>query len=140
MRKLLILLLFIPTLLYSQKLEEVNGNYKARVEYSVSDRSVDYIFDNVNSWIEEEFPQRKMEEVVIYPKSKRISGIVYNKKLSFHIEIICYDGSFIAKFSDFYINKRSLKDKKVDKVNQYLYGLSGRMQKNIRYRKNYTNP
>ena len=134
MIKLLTLLLFIPTLLYSQRLEEFNDNYRARVEYSVNDKSVDYIFDNAKSWIAEEFPQRKIEEVV-YPKSKRISGIVYNKKLSFHIEIICYDGSFIAKFSDFYINKKSLKGKKVDKVNQYLYSLSGRMQNYIRYKK-----
>ena len=89
MRILLILLLFIPTLLYSQRLEEVNGNYKARVEYSVNDKSIDYIFENANSWIAEEFPKRKMEVVATYPKSKKISGIVYNKKLSFHIEIIC---------------------------------------------------
>lgn len=132
MKLLLTLLLLIPTLLYSQKLEEYNGKYKAKVEYSVSGKSVDFIFNNAKSWIESEFPKRQMENDVIYPKSKKLSGIVYNKKLSFHIEIICYDGSFIAKFSDFYNNKK-LNNKKIQKINQYLFELSGRMQKYIRY-------
>jgi hypothetical protein len=132
MKLILTLLLLIPTLLYSQKLEEYNGKYKAKVEYSVSGKSVDFIFNNAKSWVESEFPKRQMENDIIYPKSKKLSGIVYNKKLSFHIEIICYDGSFIAKFSDFY-NKKKLKNKKIQKINQYLFELSGRMQKYIRY-------
>jgi hypothetical protein len=132
MKLLLTLLLFIPTLLYSQRLEESNGKYKAKIEYSVSGKSVDFIFNNAKSWVESEFPKRQMENDVTYPKSKKLSGIVYNKKLSFHIEIICYDSSFIAKFSDFYNNKK-LNNKKIQKINQYLFELSGRMQKHIRY-------
>jgi hypothetical protein len=133
MKLLLTLLLFIPTLLYSQRIEEIDGKYKARIEYSVSGKSVDYIFNSAKSWIEIEFQKSKMNDVTIYSKSKKLSGTVYNKKLSFQIEIICNDGSFVTKFSDFYLNKKTLKEKDIDKVNQYLFELSGRMQKYIRY-------
>jgi hypothetical protein len=129
----LTLLLLIPTLLYSQRIEEVDGKYRARIEYSVTGKSVDYIFNNAKSWIEIEFQKSKMNDVAIYSKSKKLTGTVYNKKLSFNIEIICSDGSFITKFSDFYLNKKILKEKDIDKVNKYLYELSGRMQKYIRY-------
>ena len=47
MKWLLTLLLLIPTLLYSQRIEEVDGKYRARIEYSVTGKSVDYIFNNV---------------------------------------------------------------------------------------------
>jgi hypothetical protein len=133
MKLLLTLLLFIPTLLYSQRIEEIDGKYKARIEYSVSGKSVDYIFNSAKSWIEIEFQKSKMNDVTIYSKSKKLSGTVYNKKLSFNIEIICNDVSFVTKFSDFYLNKKTLKKKDIDKVNQYLFELSGRMQKYIRY-------
>ena len=130
---LLTLLLLIPTLLYSQRIEEIDGKYKAKIEYSVSGKSVDYIFNNAKSWIEIEFQKNKMNDVTIYTNSKKLSGTVYNKKLSFNIEIICNDRSFVTKFSDFYLNKKTLKEKDIDKVNQYLFELSGRMQKYIRY-------
>ena len=133
MKLLLTLLLLIPTLLYSQRVEEVDGKYKARIEYSVSGKSVDYIFKNAKSWIEIEFQKSKMNDVAIYSKSKKLSGRVYNKKISFNIEIICTDVSFITKFSDFYLNKKPLKEKDIKKVNKYLFELSGRMQKYIRY-------
>ena len=133
MKLLLTLLLLIPTLLYSQRIEEINGKYSAKIEYSVSGKSVDYIFNNAKSWIETEFEKSKMNGVIIYPRSKKISGTVYNKKISFQIEIICYDEHFITKFSNFHLNKRELKPKKIDKMNQYLFELSGRMQKYIRY-------
>lgn len=133
MKLLLTLLLLIPTLLYSQRIEEVDGKYKARIEYSVSGKSVDYIFKNAKSWIEIEFQKSKMNDVAIYSKSKKLSGRVYNKKISFNIEIICTDVSFITKFSDFYLNKKPLKEKDIKKVNKYLFELSGRMQKYIRY-------
>ena len=133
MKWLLILLLLMPTLLFSQKIEEIDGKYRARIEYSVTDKSIDYIFNNAKSWIEIEFQKSKMNDVAIYSKSKKLSGTVYNKKLSFNIEIICNDGSFITKFSDFYLNKKVLKEDDVKKVNKYLFELSGRMQKYIRY-------
>jgi len=133
MKMLLTLLLLIPTLLYSQRIEEIDGKYKAKIEYSVSGKSVDYIFNNAKSWIEIEFQKNKMNDVTIYTNSKKLSGTVYNKKLSFNIEIICNDRSFVTKFSDFYLNKKTLKEKDIDKVNQYLFELSGRMQKYIRY-------
>jgi hypothetical protein len=133
MKWLLTLLLLIPTLLYSQRIEEIDGKYRARIEYSVTGKSVDYIFNNAKSWLEIEFQKSKMNNVTIYANSKKLSGTVYNKKLSFNIEIICSDGSFVTKFSDFYLNKNSLKEKDIKKVNKYLYELSGRMQKYIRY-------
>ena len=133
MKMLLTLLLLIPTLLYSQRIEEIDGKYKAKIEYSVSGKSVDYIFNNAKSWIEIEFQKNKMNDVTIYKNSKKLSGTVYNKKLSFNIEIICNDGSFVTKFSDFYLNKKTLKEKDINKVNKYLFELSGRMQKYIRY-------
>ena len=70
--------------------------------------SIDYIFNNAKSWIEIELQKSKMNDVAIYSKSKKLSGTVYNKKLSFNIEIICTDVSFITKFSDFYLNKKPL--------------------------------
>ena len=133
MKWLLTLLLLIPTLLFSQRIEEIDGKYRARIEYSVTGKSVDYIFNNAKSWLEIEFQKSKMNNVTIYANSKKLSGTVYNKKLSFNIEIICSDGSFVTKFSDFYLNKNSLKEKDIKKVNKYLYELSGRMQKYIRY-------
>jgi hypothetical protein len=133
MKWILTLLLLIPTLLYSQRIEEIDGKYRARIEYSVTGKSVDYIFNNAKSWLEIEFQKSKMNNVTIYANSKKLSGTVYNKKLSFNIEIICNDGSFVTKFSDFYLNKNTLKEKDIDKVNRYLYELSGRMQKYIRY-------
>ena len=92
MKWLLTLLLLIPTLLYSQRIEEIDGKYRARIEYSVTDKSIDYIFNNAKSWIEIEFQKSKMNDVAIYSKNKKLSGTVYNKKLSFNIEIICNDG------------------------------------------------
>ena len=133
MRLLFTLLLLIPTLLHSQRIEEIDGKYRARIEYSVTDKSIDYIFNNAKSWIEIEFQKSKMNDVAIYSKNKKLSGTVYNKKLSFNIEIICTDVSFITKFSDFYLNKKPLKEKDIKKVNKYLFELSGRMQKYIRY-------
>jgi hypothetical protein len=133
MKLILTLLLLIPTLLFSQRIEQIDGKYRARIEYSVSGKSVDYIFNNAKSWIEIEFQKSKMNNVTIYTNSKKLSGTVYNKKLSFNIEIICSDGSFITKFSDFYLNRKILKEKDIDKVNKYLFELSGRMQKYIRY-------
>jgi len=133
MRLLFTLLLLIPTLLHSQRIEEIDGKYRARIEYSVTDKSIDYIFNNAKSWIEIEFQKSKMNDVAIYSKNKKLSGTVYNKKLSFNIEIICNDGSFIAKFSDFYLKRKPIKPKNIDMVNQYLFKLSGRMQKYIRY-------
>jgi len=134
MKWLLTLLLLIPTLLFSQRIEQIDGKYRARIEYSVTGKSVDYIFNNAKSWLEIEFQKSKMNNVTIYANSKKLSGTVYNKKLSFNIEIICNDGSFVTKFSDFYLNKNTLKEKDIDKVNRYLYELSGRMQKYIRYK------
>ena len=126
-------LLLIPTLLYSQRIEEIDGKYRAKIEYSVSDRGVDYIFTNANSWIEMEFQKRKMNDVAIYTKSKKLSGTIYDRKLSFTIEIVCSDGSFITRFSDFKFKGKPIKPSKVDSVNRYLFELSGRMQKYIRY-------
>ena len=136
MKNLLISLLLLPTLLYSQKIEGSEGSYKTRIEYSVSGRDINYVFDNANSWIENEFPLRKMNDVVVYPQTKKISGVVYNKKLSFYIEIICHDGNFITKFSDFKIKNKPIKSNKIDKVNLYLFQLCGRMQNHIRYHQN----
>jgi hypothetical protein len=133
MKILLTLFLFIPTLLYSQRIEEVDGKYRAKIEYSVSDKNVDYIFTNANSWIEMEFQKKKMNAVTIYMKSKKISGMVYDRNLSFNIEIVCSDGSFITRFSDFKFKGKPIKPNRVDKVNRYLFELSGRMQKYIRY-------
>jgi hypothetical protein len=133
MKWLLTLLLLIPTLLYSQRIQEIDGKYRAKIEYSVTGKSVDYIFNNAKSWLEIEFQKSKMNNVSIYANSKKLSGTVYNKKLSFNIEIICNDGSFVTKFSDFYLNKNSLKENDIKKVNKYLFELSGRMQKYIRY-------
>jgi len=133
MKWILTLLLLIPTLLFSQRIEQIDGKYRARIEYSVTGKGVDYIFNNAKSWLEIEFQKSKMNNVTIYANSKKLSGTVYNKKLSFNIEIICSDGSFVTKFSDFYLNKNSLKEKDIKKVNKYLYELSGRMQKYIRY-------
>jgi hypothetical protein len=132
MKILLILLLFISTLSYSQRIEEVDGKYKAKIEYSVNGKSIDFIFNNANYWLKNEFPKIKLD-TNIYMKSKNLSAVINDNKLKFHIEISCYDGYFITKFSDFYIAEDKSKQKKISKINQYLFELSGRMQKYIRY-------
>lgn len=133
MKLLLTLLLFIPTLLFSQRIEKIDGKYKAKIEYSVDGKSVDYIFNNANSWIKSEFSKVENYKETFYPKRKVLTGFVHNKKISFQIEVICYNEHFITKFSNFYLKRKELKPKKISKMNQYLFELSGRMQKYIRY-------
>jgi len=132
MKILLTFLLFIPTLLFSQKLDD---KLQARIEYSVNGKNVNYIFNNANSWIENEFKDRKMLISECDPNFKKIMGLVYDEDFDFIIEINCQDGRFIAKFSNFSYKRKPLDqdDKKIEKINQYLFELSGRMQKYIRY-------
>lgn len=133
MKLLLTLLLLLPTLLYPQKIAEIDGKFAAKIEYSASGKDIDSIFNMAKSWIEIEFKKSKINNVSISTQSKKLSTTVYDKKLSFDIEIICSNGSFIAKFKDFYINKKILKTSQIKKVDKYLFELSGRMQKYIRY-------
>lgn len=132
MKILLAFLLFIPSLLFSQKLDD---KLQARIEYSVNGKNANYIFHNANSWVESEFRDRKMIMSECDPNSKRILGLVYDKDFDFIIEINCQDERFIVKFSNFFYRRKPLEhdDKKIEKINQYLFELSGRMQKYIRY-------
>jgi len=133
MKIILTLLLFLPGFIFSQKLVKNAHNYEAKIEYSVTSKSVDFIYDNAGLWIESEFPKRDMYMSIFYPKSKKISGIVYYKKYRFLLEINCYNGYFITKFNDFFFKDKKLSENRVDEVNQYLFLLAGRMQKFIRY-------
>lgn len=132
MKIFLALLLLIPNFLFSQKLDD---KLQARIEYSVNGKSANYIFSNANSWVENEFRDRKMIMSECDPNSKRILGLVYDKDFDFIIEINCQDGRFIVKFSNFFYKRKPLEqdEKKIERINQYLFELSGRMQKYIRY-------
>jgi hypothetical protein len=132
MKIFLAFLLFIPNFLFSQKLDD---KLQARIEYSVNGKNANYIFSNANSWVESEFRDRKMITSECDPNSKRILGLVYDKDFDFIIEINCQDGRFVVNFSNFFYKRKPLEqdEKKIEKVNQYLFELCGRMQKYIRY-------
>jgi hypothetical protein len=132
MKIFLAFLLFIPSFLFSQKLDD---KLQARIEYSVNGKNANYIFSNANSWVENEFRDRKMIMSECDSNSKRILGLVYDKDFDFIIEINCQDGRFVAKFSNFFYKRKPLEqdENKIEKINQYLFELSGRMQKYIRY-------
>jgi hypothetical protein len=116
---------------YNTKLFDTNTNYDNATNYRFTPTVSGYYQINANLFTSSS--AAGLAFIAIYKNSKKLSGTVYNKKLSFNIEIICNDVSFVTKFSDFYLNKKTLKKKDIDKVNQYLFELSGRMQKYIRY-------
>ena len=73
-RILLILLLSLPTGLFSQRLVEVNGEYQSRVEYSVSDRDISTIFRKSNAFLDTQLPDRQTLAISQDEKIHKFSG------------------------------------------------------------------
>jgi len=128
-----IFLLLLPIFIFSQKLENIDGEYQVKMKYSVDNKNVDFIYNNAYNWITDEFLEVKDFKGISSIKSRMIRTTVQEGYLSFQIEIICHDGFFISKFSKFRYKKRKIKKRHISDINKYLFKLCISMQYYIRY-------
>jgi hypothetical protein len=131
---LLTILLLIPFVSHTQKIEEVNGKLQAKIEYSVDGKKSAYILSKCYSWVETKFMDREMIVSDCDPHNKRIMCIAFTYDFDFVLEIICVDGRFIAKFSNFFWHDKPLEQKrrKIKPIEEYLFLLCGDMQRSVR--------
>ena len=127
MKIILAFLLLIPNLMLSQRLEEVNGDLQCRVEYGIYGRDANTILKKSEEWLSLEFPIRETKF-----KDNKIIASVIHKKYHFDIEMISYKEQLIVKFRHFRKDGKVLKGKHIQKMNSFIYVLSGRMQNYIR--------
>ena len=134
-RILLILLLSLPTGLFSQRLVEVNGEYQSRVEYSVSDRDISTIFRKSNVFLDTHLPDRQTLEISQDEKIHKFSGIATYEKYRFEYEVLCFDKSFKIIFTNFTYKSKPIEQhtNKLPEINQFLLDLCGKMQSFVRY-------
>ena len=134
-RILLILLLSLPTGLFSQRLVEVNGEYQSRVEYSVSDRDISTIFRKSNAFLDTQLPDRQTLAISQDEKIHKFSGVATYEKYRFEYEVLCFDKSFKIIFTNFTYKSKSIEQhtNKLPEINQFLLDLCGKMQSFVRY-------
>ena len=134
-RILLILLLSLPTGLFSQRLVEVNGEYQSRVEYSVSDRDISTIFRKSNDFLDTQLPDRQTLAISQDEKIHKFSGVATYEKYRFEYEVLCFDKSFKIIFTNFTYKSKSIEQhtNKLPEINQFLLDLCGKMQAFVRY-------
>ena len=134
-RILLILLLSLPTGLFSQRLVEVNGEYQSRVEYSVSDRDISTIFRKSNAFLDTQLPDRQTLAISQDEKIHKFSGVATYEKYRFEYEVLCFDKSFKIIFTNFTYKSKSIEQhtNKLPEINQFLLDLCGKMQAFVRY-------
>jgi len=134
-RILLILLLSLPTGLFSQRLIEVNGEYQSRVEYSVNDRDISTIFRKSNVFLDTHLPDRQTLAISHDEKIHKFSGIATYEKYRFEYEILCFDKSFKIIFTNFTYKSKPIEQhtNKLPEINQFLLDLCGKMQAFVRY-------
>ena len=134
-RILLILLLSLPTGLFSQRLVEVNGEYQSRVEYSVSDRDISTIFRKSNAFLDTQLPDRQTLAISQDEKMHKFSGVATYEKYRFEYEVLCFDKSFKIIFTNFTYKSKSIEQhtNKLPEINQFLLDLCGKMQAFVRY-------
>ena len=134
-RILLILLLSLPTGLFSQRLVEVNGEYQSRVEYSVSDRDISTIFRKSNAFLDTQLPDRQTLAISQDEKVHKFSGVATYEKYRFEYEVLCFDKSFKIIFTNFTYKSKSIEQhtNKLPEINQFLLDLCGKMQSFVRY-------
>jgi hypothetical protein len=134
-RILLILLLSLPTGLFSQRLIEVNGEYQSRVEYSVNDRDISTIFRKSNVFLDTHLPDRQTLAISQDEKIHKFSGIATYEKYRFEYEILCFDKSFKIIFTNFTYKSKPIEQhtNKLPEINQFLLDLCGKMQAFVRY-------
>ena len=134
-RILLILLLSLPTGLFSQRLVEVNGEYQSRVEYSVSDRDISTIFRKSNAFLDTQLPDRQTLAISQDEKVHKFSGVATYEKYRFEYEVLCFDKSFKIIFTNFTYKSKPIEEhtNKLPEINQFLLELCGKMQAFVRY-------
>ena len=134
-RILLILLLSLPTGLFSQRLVEVNGEYQSRVEYSVSDRDISTIFRKSNAFLDTQLPDRQTLAISQDEKIHKFSGVATYEKYRFEYEVLCFDKSFKIIFTNFTYKSKPIEQhtNKLPEINQFLLDLCGKMQSFVRY-------
>ena len=134
-RILLILLLSLPTGLFSQRLVEVNGEYQSRVEYSVSDRDISTIFRKSNAFLDTQLPDRQTLAISQDEKIHKFSGVATYEKYRFEYEVLCFDKSFKIIFTNFTYKSKPIEQhtNKLQEINQFLLDLCGKMQAFVRY-------
>jgi hypothetical protein len=120
---------------FSQRLEEVNGKYQSRVEYSVSDRDISTIFRKCNVFLDMELPDRQTLAISQDAKIQKFSGIGTHKKFKFVYEVICTDRSFKITFTNITYKLKPIgqKSSKIDQMNEFLVDFCGKMQAFVRY-------
>ena len=134
-RILLILLLSLPTGLFSQRLVEVNGEYQSRVEYSVSDRDISTIFRKSNAFLDTQLPDRQTLAISQDEKIHKFSGVATYEKYRFEYEVLCFDKSFKIIFTNFTYKSKPIEQhtNKLPEINQFLLDLCGKMQSFVIY-------
>lgn len=120
---------------FSQRLEEVNGKYQSRVEYSVSGRDISTIFRKCNVFLDMQLPERQTLMTSQEEKIQKFSGIGSYNKFKFVYEVICTESSFKIMFTNITYKLKPIngKSSKINKMNEYLLDFCGKMQAFVRY-------
>jgi hypothetical protein len=120
---------------FSQRLEEVNGKYQSRVEYSVTGRDIFTIFRKCNVFLDTQLPDRQTLAISQDSKIQKFSGIGTHKKYKFFFEVICTDQSFKITFTNITHKSKPIgqKSSKIKEMNEFLVDFCGKMQAFVRY-------
>ena len=130
-----IIFFFICFLSFSQRLQENDGQYFSRVEYSVSNKNNLEIYTKCRSFLDSEISDRQIVSDNSDEKIKKFSGIAKKDKISFDFEVICFNDRFLVRLTNFKYKDLPIekKEKFIPEINQYLLDLFGRWQYFVRY-------
>jgi hypothetical protein len=125
----------IYTLSFSQRLQENDGQYFSRVEYSVSNKNNSEIYNKCRTFLNSEISDRQILDDNIEEKIKKFSGVAKKDKISFDFEVICFNDRFLVRLTNFKYKDLPIekKEKFIPEINQYLLELFGRWQYFVRY-------
>lgn len=132
---LITILVLLSNFSFSQRLDEVNGKYQSRVEYSVSGRDISTIFRKCNVFLDTQLPDRQTLTISQDDKIQKFSGIGTHKKFKFFYEVICTDQSFKITFTNITYKSKPIdqKSSKIVEMNEFLVDFCGKMQAFVRY-------
>lgn len=130
-----IIFFLICSLSFSQRLQENDGQYFSRVEYSVSNKNNLEIYTKCRSFLDSEISDRQIVSDNSDEKIKKFSGIAKKDKISFDFEVICFNDRFLVRLTNFKYKDLPIekKEKFIPEINQYLLDLFGRWQYFVRY-------
>lgn len=125
----------IYTLSFSQRLQENDGQYFSRVEYSVSNKNNSEIYSKCRSFLDSEITDKQILNDNTEEKIKKFSGTAKKDKISFDFEVICFNDRFLVRLTNFKYKNSPIekKEKFIPEINQYLLELFGRWQYFVRY-------